>query len=51
MVADLGLEAGILDRNSLKIVITGRVLRELFHFCKSNKKIIGSVVQSIVGLF
>ena len=51
MVAGLELEAGVLGRSSLRIMVTGKVLGRLFLFHKSNQKVIEDlVVHSIVKL-
>lgn len=48
VVAGLGLEAGVLGRSSLRIMVTGKVLGRLFLFHKSNQKVIEDlVVQSL----
>jgi len=51
VVVGLGLEAGILGRSSLRIIVTRKVLGRLFLFHKFNQKVIEDlVVQSIVKL-
>ena len=50
MVVGLELEAGVLGRSSSEIVVTGRILKWLFLFHKSNWKVIDLVAQSIIGL-